>query len=70
MKSNILLLLIEKHNLSGGHCGLYVSDLPGERNKIKKELNDLYIKNQITIHDGIHGKLIKFKSNIQCSQTI
>ncbi|WP_435416291.1 hypothetical protein [Polaribacter aestuariivivens] len=59
--SKILEKLEEKNKLSGGHCGMYITEFEGEMKELKTILNDLYIQNKITIHDGIHGKLIKTK---------
>lgn len=59
--SDILIKLKEKDESSGGHCGLYITDFEGEIKELRKTLNDLYVQNKITIHDGIHGKLIKIK---------
>lgn len=60
-KAKIISALEEQHNKTGGHCGLYVSSFKGELSQIKETLNQLYQENKITVHDGIHGKLIKYK---------
>ena len=59
--SKILEQLEIKSKSSGGHCGLYITDLEGDIKELRKALNELYVQNKITIHDGIHGKLIKIK---------
>ena len=60
--SKIIKKLEQKDKQSGGHCGLYIIDFEGDFKELKKKINDLYVQNKITIHDGIHGKLIKIKS--------
>ncbi len=61
----VLELIKHQHEKSGGHCGLYLVDLKKELNisqaKLKEELNELYTKEKITVCQGIHGKLIKYK---------
>lgn len=59
--SKIIKKLELKYKQSGGHCGLYITDFDGEIKELRKILNQLFIENKITIHDGIHGKLIKIK---------
>lgn len=61
-RSEILKKLKDQHEKTGGHCGLYITDFKGESTEIKKALNELSKENKITIHDGVHGKLIKYKS--------
>ncbi|CAL2091854.1 hypothetical protein T190611E02C_40307 [Tenacibaculum sp. 190524A05c] len=55
----ILEQLKIQHKRTGGHCGMYINDFKGEREDIKKQLKKLHKENKITIHEGIHGKLIK-----------
>lgn len=59
--SKILEKLELKHKQTGGHCGLYIQDFEVEFHKLRNLLNELYVDNKISIHDGIHGKLIKIK---------
>lgn len=59
--SDIIKKLEEKDKISGGHCGCYITDFEGDFKELRKIMNDLYVQNKITIHDGIHGKLIKIK---------
>lgn len=59
--SKIIEKLEQKHKQSGGHCGLYITDFGGDIKELRKVLNKLFVDNKITIHDGIHGKLIKIK---------
>ncbi len=56
----ILESLKKQHIKTGGHCGLYISFFEGDLKVIKVELNKLFINKKITIHDGIHGQLIKY----------
>ncbi|WP_407324044.1 hypothetical protein R5O24_02875 [Tenacibaculum maritimum] len=62
MKSLILDQLKKKYEKSGGHCGLYIKDFNGNLKDIKQALNELYKSKKITVHDGIHGKLIKYRN--------
>lgn len=57
----ILDQLKRKHQLSGGHCGLYIIQFEGDRESVKKELNTLQKEGKITIHDALHGRLYRFK---------
>lgn len=57
----IIEKLKKKFKDSGGHCGLYITHFSGDLKEIRKELNLLYKEGKITVHDGIHGQLIKFK---------
>ncbi len=61
----VLRKLKEQHDKSGGHCGLYLTELKRELNisqaKLKEELNELYKNKEISVCQGIHGKLIKYK---------
>ncbi len=62
MKSKILKIIEDKHKISAGHNGVYVSDLMIELDckysDIKGVLNQLYTDNQIQLKEGIHGNLI------------
>lgn len=60
--SKILEKLEQKNHLTGGHCGLYITDFVGEIKEIKKAINELFVEKKITIHDGIHGKMIKISN--------
>lgn len=62
LKITIIEKLKTKHDKSGGHCGLYINDFEGNGNDIKQALNELYKSKKITVHDGIHGKLIKYRN--------
>lgn len=61
MEDSIVAILEAKHLKSGGHCGIYLHSFPKDwdREIMKNKLNKLYKEKKITIHDGIHGKLIK-----------
>lgn len=59
--SKILEKLELKDKQSAGHCGLYIKDFEGALSELKLAINELYKNNQITYHDGIHGKIFKIK---------
>lgn len=65
MNETLLETLKEQHDKTGGHCGLYITDFKGNLQELKKEINELYKAKKITIHDGIHGKLIKYNNEQQ-----
>lgn len=58
---DVLQAIKKKHLSSGGHCGVFLTDFEGDFKEIKKKVNELFKLGKITIHDGIHGKLIKYK---------
>ncbi len=51
MKDNILQIIEEKHNSSGGHCGTYATDLVKELGckyeEVRSVLIELYAKDEI-----------------------
>lgn len=62
LRDQILTLLEAKHNSSGGHCGMKLTDFEGMSLKeLKSELNLLYSERLITIHPGAQGKIIKLR---------
>lgn len=67
-RSDVEEILKEKKRLSNGHCGTYpvtiVNQLGIPFSKLRPILNGLYKEKLITIHEGPHGKLIKWKSKI------
>lgn len=63
MKSKLLELLQEAKNKSNGHCGVLITELI-IRNDVKPKflkevLLEMYKSKQITVHENVHGKLIK-----------
>ena len=60
----MLKVIQKKHKRTGGHCGTYLKDFKGDIKEVKKILNELYKTNKISIHDGIHGKLVKIKKYV------
>ena len=61
-------ILREKKRTSGGNCGTYPASillqLGVPYSELRAVLNKLYITKKITIHEGAHGKLIKWKGKI------
>lgn len=74
LKQKILEILQLKHNQTGGNCGLYIAGilyfLPDETKpkEVRKTLNELFLEDEITVHKGQHGKLIKIKTNKRCQK--
>lgn len=62
----ILEILKEQYERTGGHCGTYLVNIKNNLNielqDLKEALNKLYKSKKITVHDGIHGRLIKYKN--------
>lgn len=60
-KEKVLNILKEKHESSGGHCGVQLVKFEMRLTELKSLLNQLYLDEKITVHDSVHGKLIKLK---------
>lgn len=65
IKRSVESFLKDKHEKTAGHCGTTVATLKNELGielvELRKILNQLYKEKKITIHDGIHGKLVKYE---------
>ena len=62
MRDQILSLIRDKYELSGGHCGTYAVDLchgiGRPYHEVKAVLNALYREGLIRVHDGSRGSLV------------
>ena len=65
MKEKILEILQQKHQLSGGNCGIYLPNICSLLNveyyQIKDIINDLIKEQMIEIREGSHGQLLFIK---------
>jgi hypothetical protein len=66
MRTKLISFLEDKRKKTDGHCGTslpqLLTELDCELQELKELLNDLYAKNLIEIKDGIHGKMIFYKT--------
>lgn len=62
LENQIIDKLKEKHNQSGGHCGIKLTDFKLEFIEVKPILNKLFKEKKISVHDHQHGKIIKYKT--------
>lgn len=71
-RSDVEKILIDKKIRSGGNCGTYpvgiMQKLGVEYKILRPILNQLYKEKLITIHEGQHGKLIKWKGKVTQQQ--
>jgi DNA-binding FadR family transcriptional regulator len=62
IRTKLIGLLVDKHELTGGHCGTTVADLLNELDctldELREVTQDLYSKGMVEFKDGIHGKLV------------
>lgn len=60
--NDLLEILEETHQISGGHCGQTVVSIARKSGMdptiLKKELRSLFEKGKINVRDGAQGKLI------------
>lgn len=69
-------LVNEKHEESGGNCGIYLTQLIRDLNacviEIGNDISELHKENLIEVHQGIHGVLImkKLSKNEQSRKKI
>lgn len=65
MKEKILDILQEKHQLSGGNCGMYLPNICSLLNvecyQIKDIIQHLLEEKLIELREGSHGKLLFIK---------
>lgn len=67
MKNKILEIIQEKNDQSGGHCGVYVTEILQKLGvtyeSIRVDLIDLYKERKITTHPSVHGQIIKINAS-------
>ena len=65
MKEKILEILQQKHQLSGGNCGIYLPNICSLLNveyyQIKDIIHNLLEEKLIELREGSHGQLIFLK---------
>jgi hypothetical protein len=67
MRTKLISFLEDKRKATDGLCGTTIPNLMiglgCELKELKGLLNDLYAKNLIEIKEGIHGRMIFYKTN-------
>ena len=65
LTDKILEIVQIKHDVTGGHCGVYIKTLQIElkisQEEIEEFIQELHNQNKIILCSGIHGIMIKLK---------
>lgn len=63
MRTQILNILIAKHDQTAGHCGTTLAQITNQVKGTKEEIKNVLIQlakdKIVTGHDGPHGRIIK-----------
>lgn len=67
MKEEILEIVQQKHDQSGGHCGVHVTEilqkLGTTYESIRVDLVELWKEKKIRTHPSVHGQIIKINAS-------